>query len=155
MRGEDGIDFAHAHAEHDGRRCWRGQLLCGGAWGGAGPLALGHYAIGAIDRKGKVDRHAFHYYGTGRGAMHHHLAHDAALLKPAARVRVTQQLPQNNTVWTTTIEGTVLRYRQAKTGSWFAHAKEDKLWLDRLELRKDDGELVTLNLDCYSVIEAL
>ena len=73
---------------------------------------------------------------------------DAALLKPAARVRVTQQLPQNNTVWTTTIEGTVLR-------SWFAHAKEDKLWLDRLELRKDDGELVTLNLDCYSVIEAL
>jgi hypothetical protein len=80
---------------------------------------------------------------------------DAALLKPAARVRVTQQLPQNNTVWTTTIEGTVLRYRQAKTGSWFAHAKEDKLWLDRLELRKDDGELVTLNLDSYSVIEAL
>ena len=68
---------------------------------------------------------------------------------------MTQQLPQNNTVWTTTIEGTVLRYRQAKTGSWFAHAKEDKLWLDRLELRKDDGELVTLNLDCYSVIEAL
>ncbi len=76
-------------------------------------------------------------------------------LAPGTRVRVTQQLPQNNTVWTTTIEGTVLRYRQAKTGSWFAHAKEDKLWLDRLELRKDDGELVTLNLDSYSVIEAL
>ena len=29
----------------------------------------------------------------------------------------------------------------------------DQLWLDRLELRRDDGELVILNLDQYSVIE--
>ena len=74
-------------------------------------------------------------------------------LAPGRRVRVTQQLPQTHTVWTTTIEGVVCRYRQATTGSWFAHAKDDKLWLDRLELKKDDGELVTLNLDRYSVIE--
>ncbi len=79
---------------------------------------------------------------------------ETSVLNPGTRVRVTQQLPQTHTVWTTAIEGTILRYRQAKTGSWFAHAKEDKLWLDRLELRKDDGELVTLNLDRYSVIEA-
>ena len=47
----------------------------------------------------------------------------------------------------------VTRYRQAKTGSWFAHAKDDQLWLDRLELRLDDGEITVLNLDQYSVIE--
>lgn len=77
------------------------------------------------------------------------------VLSPGTRVRVTQQVPQVADVWTTTVEGTVLRFRQAKTGSWFAHGADDKLWLDRLELRLDDGELVTLNLDRYSVIEPL
>ena len=71
------------------------------------------------------------------------------------RVRVVQQLPQGDRVWTTATEGTVVRYRQAKTGSWFAHGRDDKLWLDRLELRLDDGELVTLNLDHYSVVEEI
>jgi hypothetical protein len=70
-------------------------------------------------------------------------------------MRVTQQLAQRDQVWTNTVEGVVTRYQQAKTGSWFAHAKDDQLWLDRLELRLDDGELVTLNLDQYSVIETL
>jgi major membrane immunogen (membrane-anchored lipoprotein) len=46
-------------------------------------------------------------------------------------------------------------YEQSKTGSWFAHSKDDRLWLDRLEVTKDDGEIVTLNLDRYSVVEAL
>lgn len=53
------------------------------------------------------------------------------------------------------IEGTVVRYEQTKTGSWYAHAAEDKLWLDRLVLKKDDGETVYLNLDQYSNIEAI
>jgi len=76
-------------------------------------------------------------------------------LTPGTRVRVTQQVPQVADVWTTTVEGSIVRFRQAKTGSWFAHGADDKLWLDRLELRLDDGELVTLNLDRYSVIEPL
>ncbi len=70
-----------------------------------------------------------------------------------ARVRVTQQVPRLTGVMTTSVEGTVLRFGQQKTGSWFAHAKDDKLWLDRIELRKDDGELVVLNLDQYSRVE--
>ncbi|RLS62159.1 MAG: hypothetical protein DWH96_09550 [Planctomycetota bacterium] len=76
-------------------------------------------------------------------------------LAPGTRVRVTQQLPQTHTVWSTVVEGFIVRYRQAQTGSWFAHAKDDRLWLDRLELKKDDGELVSLNLDQYSVIETV
>ncbi len=74
---------------------------------------------------------------------------------PGSRVRVTQQLPQRDRSWSNTVEGVITRYKQAKTGSWFAHAKDDQLWLDRLELRLDDGELVILNLDRYSVIEEI
>lgn len=76
-------------------------------------------------------------------------------LAAGSRVRITQQVPHVAGVWTTATEGIVVRYRQAKTGSWFAHSHHDKLWLDRLEVRKDDGEIVTLNLDRYSVIEGI
>lgn len=72
---------------------------------------------------------------------------------PGQRVRVTQQLMRQQSPMAIQIEGTIVRFGQQKTGSWYAHSKDDKLWLDRLELRKDDGELVTLNLDQYSQIE--
>ena len=72
---------------------------------------------------------------------------------PGSRVRVIQQLPQRDQVWSNAVEGVITRFRQSKTGSWFAHAKDDQLWLDRLELRLDDGEIVILNLDQYTVIE--
>ncbi len=81
------------------------------------------------------------------------MALQATLPPPGTRVRVTQQLPRRDGSWTNTIEGVITRFQQAKTGSWYAHAKDDQLWLDRLELRLDDGELVVLNLDQYSVIE--
>ncbi|MHC4129102.1 MAG: hypothetical protein ACYTE6_16245 [Planctomycetota bacterium] len=74
---------------------------------------------------------------------------------PGTHVRVTQQLPQRDRSWSSAVEGVVTRYQQAKTGSWFAHAKGAQLWLDRLELRRDDGELVILNLDQFTVIETV
>lgn len=77
------------------------------------------------------------------------------MFEPGTRVRVVQQMPQGDRVWTASSEGAVVRYRQAKTGSWFAHGRDDKLWLDRLEIRLDDGELVILNLDQYSVVEEI
>ena len=72
-----------------------------------------------------------------------------------SRVRVTQQAPHGKGVWSTTFEGVIVSAEQQKTGSWFAHAKDNKLWLDRLELRKDDGERVFCNLDQYSTVEVL
>lgn len=75
--------------------------------------------------------------------------------KPGMRVRVTQQIPFAKQAISTSFEGTILRFGQQKTGSWFAHGKDDKLWLDRLELKKDDGEIVVCNLDQYSRIEAI
>ena len=81
------------------------------------------------------------------------MALETTAFAPGTRVRVTQQIAAVRRTASTTIEGTVVRYRQSKTGSWFAHGLHDKLWLDRLELRKDDGEVVVLNLDQYSVIQ--
>jgi len=83
------------------------------------------------------------------------MAISSRLPPPGTRVRVTHQQPQRDRSWTNSIEGVLTRYRQAKTGAWYAHAKDDQLWLDRLELRRDDGELVILILDQYSVIEAV
>jgi hypothetical protein len=81
------------------------------------------------------------------------MALETTAFDPGTRVRVTQQIPAVRRTASTTVEGTVIRYRQSKTGSWFAHGLHDKLWLDRLEVRKDDGEVVVLNLDQYSVVE--
>lgn len=74
---------------------------------------------------------------------------------PGTRVRVTQQTPLRDRTWTNAVEGLIQRSRQAKTGSWFAHSKDDQLWLDRLEIKLDDGEIAVLNLDQYSVIEVV
>jgi hypothetical protein len=74
-------------------------------------------------------------------------------LQPGARIKVTQQIAGRDYTWTSDVRGTVVEYSQKQTGSWFAHSKDDKLWLDRLLIRKDDGELTTLNLDDYTHIE--
>jgi hypothetical protein len=78
-------------------------------------------------------------------------------LVPGAKVAVTQQFAHRlqSKAWSDKVTGTVVEYVQKPTGSWFAHSKNDKLWLDRLKLRKADGELMTLNLDDYSHIEIL
>lgn len=72
---------------------------------------------------------------------------------PGMRVRITQQIRLGTGTKTTELEGKVLRAGQQKTGSWFAHSKDKKLWLDRIELQKDDGEIVFVNLDQFSRVE--
>ena len=80
---------------------------------------------------------------------------EKVMFTPGQRVRITQQVPRQRDAFTTTIEGTVVKYEQQKTGSWYAHAQDNKLWLDRLELRKADGETVILNLDRNSRVEVV
>lgn len=75
------------------------------------------------------------------------------LLRPGARVKITQQIGARDYSWTSEVRGTVVSFEQKQTGSWFAHSKDDKLWLDRLTLRKDDGELTTLNLDEFTNVQ--
>jgi hypothetical protein len=76
-------------------------------------------------------------------------------LRPGAKVKVAQQIAARDYTWTSDITGTVMSFEQEQTGSWYAHSKNEKLWLDRLHLRKDDGELTTLNLDDYTHVEVL
>lgn len=74
---------------------------------------------------------------------------------PGTRVRVTQQISGRHFAFRTPVEGTVINATAKPTGSWFAHGEADKLWLNRVVLRKDDGEVSTLNLDEHSRIERL
>lgn len=45
------------------------------------------------------------------------------------------------------VVGVVESWERCPTGSWYAHGKNDKLWLDRLLLRKIDGEIALLVID--------
>ncbi|HQY88199.1 MAG TPA: hypothetical protein PK402_06045 [Tepidisphaeraceae bacterium] len=76
-------------------------------------------------------------------------------LKPGDRVRVIQQIAARHYAMSTPVEGTVVRIERKTTGSWFAHSAKDKLWLDRIVLKKDDGEISTLNLDSFSHVEVI
>jgi hypothetical protein len=73
-------------------------------------------------------------------------------LVPGAAVTVIQQIAARDYSWSGETTGTVVEYAQQETGSWYAHSKNDRLWLDRLTLRKADGEMTTLNLDEFSVV---
>jgi hypothetical protein len=74
-------------------------------------------------------------------------------LVPGAKVRVVQQIAARNYSWSSETAGTIVEFQQKQTGSWYAHSKDDKLWLDRLTLKMPDGELTTLNLDEFSVVK--
>ena len=76
-------------------------------------------------------------------------------LTPGTRVRITQQIAARHYAFLAPVEGVVIDARARPTGSWFAHGVADKLWLDRIVLRKADGEISTLNLDEHSKVEIL
>lgn len=70
-------------------------------------------------------------------------------------VRVSKQLVLGDGPSLFVVEGEILRMGQQKTGSWYAHSQDKKLWLDRLELKKVDGEVVVVNLDAGAVVEVV
>ncbi len=76
-------------------------------------------------------------------------------LKAGQRVRIRQTIERREGLWTSETVGTVLSVDAEKTESWFAHSQDNKLWLRRLRLRKDDGELTTLTLDRHSEVQVL
>jgi len=53
---------------------------------------------------------------------------------------------------TADVEGAVVSCEAEPTASWFAHGRNNQVWLLRLRLKRDDGEIVALNLDDASVI---
>ncbi|MCC6907167.1 MAG: hypothetical protein IT430_04425 [Phycisphaerales bacterium] len=75
------------------------------------------------------------------------------ILKPGRRVRIVRQMPTRDRCWIPAVEGTIVSYRQEATGAWFAHSRNHKLWLDRLIIRHDDGELTDCILDAFTRID--
>jgi len=76
-------------------------------------------------------------------------------VKAGRRVRVTQAVIGRDKTWTTRVEGVVESCRPEPTGSWFAHGRNDRLWLWRLRVRKPDGEITDLVVDANTRIERL
>jgi len=76
-------------------------------------------------------------------------------LKPGQKVRVHLEIDRREGNWTREVVGTVLSVRSEKTGSWFAHGKDDKLWLYRVRLQKADGEITTIAVDQFTRFELL
>ncbi len=74
-------------------------------------------------------------------------------LKPGQRIRVIQAIDRREGSWDHAVVGTVLSVQPQKTGSWFAHGADDKLWLYRVRLQKSDGEISTLTVDQHTRIE--
>src|SRR5215470_6856647 len=77
------------------------------------------------------------------------------MLPRGKRVRVTHQIEERDRVTAANIEGIVESVEARPTGSWFARGKNDRLWLPRLLLRKDDGELILVNIDPQTRIVSL
>jgi hypothetical protein len=76
-------------------------------------------------------------------------------LKPGQRVRITQEIDRREGNWRHEVVGQVVWARSEPTGSWFAHGKNDKLWLGRVRLEKENGELTTIVVDQHTRLEVL
>jgi hypothetical protein len=76
-------------------------------------------------------------------------------IAPGDRIRVTQRIDGRDRTWSTSLEGVVESRRAEPTGSWYAHGKNDKLWLVRIRLRKPDGEVTSLIVDHNTRVELL
>lgn len=77
------------------------------------------------------------------------------VLKPGQRVRIRQTIERREGAWSGETTGTIVAIDDEPTESWYAHSRDQKLWLRRLRLRKDDGELTTLTLDRHTDVTVL
>lgn len=74
---------------------------------------------------------------------------------PGRRVKVVQTIARRAGDWRTEVVGILLSADPQPTGSWFAHGKDDRFWLARLVIQRDDGEITELVMDQRTRIEAL
>ena len=70
-------------------------------------------------------------------------------------VCVTLRTQRRGRPYPAEVIGVVEAWEESPTGSWFAHGKDDKLWLKRLRLRKADGEITLLVIDDSTAIAKL
>lgn len=76
-------------------------------------------------------------------------------LKPGLRVRIYQEIDRREGNWQNEVVGTVVEVTPQKTGSWNAHGRDDRLWLNRIRIRKADGEESLISVDQFTRCEVL
>ncbi len=74
---------------------------------------------------------------------------------PGTPVRIRQTVDLHRSSVTNETVGVVESWEDQPTGSWYAHGKNDKLWLTRLKLRKADGEQTLLVINPHTTIAKL
>jgi hypothetical protein len=79
----------------------------------------------------------------------------AETLAAGTRAKVMQTIRWRDRLWQREVVGTVVSCSRQPTGSWFVHGENGRLWLHRLQLRKDDGEVTDLVLDPNSTVIVL
>lgn len=76
-------------------------------------------------------------------------------IAPGDRVRIVGKIVAHDETWLAPAEGEVISVHSEPTGAWFAGQKYAHLWLMRLVLRKDDGELHSLVVDQNTQVDLL
>ncbi len=76
-------------------------------------------------------------------------------LEAGQRIRVAQTIVRREGDWRGDVSGVIVEVTHASTGAWYAHGRDNKYWLRRVTIKKDDGELTTLTLDQNTEIEIL
>jgi hypothetical protein len=66
-----------------------------------------------------------------------------------------QGIHQSDPTYQTQTLGVIEDWAEEPTGAWYAHGRNGKLWLQRLRLRKADGELTSLIIDAQTQSHAL
>jgi hypothetical protein len=76
-------------------------------------------------------------------------------VQPGQRIRVMQTIRRRDGAWRMEVTGILISAEFKPTGSWYAHGKNDRLWLPRLVIQKDDGEITTISMDESTAIEVI
>jgi hypothetical protein len=78
---------------------------------------------------------------------------------PGTQVCVRQRIEHRDRPIEAEVSGVVESWEDLPTGSWYAHGKRagaervyGRLWLNRLTLRKPDGEITTLVINSASEV---
>ena len=76
-------------------------------------------------------------------------------LAPGDRIECIHEVKVGQQTWTTRTVGTVERVERRRHGLHFRRNRDDKVFSDAIVLRRDDGELTTVTVDEFSVLQRL
>ena len=76
-------------------------------------------------------------------------------LQPGDKVRLQHEVKVGFRTWSTKTVGEVVEARRRRHGLHYQRNFDDKAFSDVIVLKRDDGELTTVTLDEFSVLQKL